>query len=31
MKNIYKILGLLSITMSFSGDLEAAHHKDALA
>ena len=30
MKKIYKILGLLTITVSFSGNMEAAHHKDAL-
>ena len=30
MKKIYKILGLLTITVSFSGNMEAAHHKDSL-
>ena len=28
MKNIYKILGLLAITVSFFGGLEAAHHNN---
>ena len=30
MKNIYQILGLLTIAVSFSGNIETAHHKDAL-
>jgi len=30
MKNIYLILGLLTIAVSFSGCMETAHHKDAL-
>ena len=30
MKKIHKILGLLTITVSFSGNMEAAHHKDSL-
>jgi len=30
MKNIFQFLGLLTIAVSFSGNIEAAHHKDAL-
>jgi predicted methyltransferase len=30
MKNIFQFLGLLTIVVSFSGNIEAAHHKDAL-
>jgi len=30
MKNIYHTLGLLIIAISFLGNIEAAHHEDAL-